>query len=238
MKLLSVWLALFFLVSVTKAAVQPWIVLQRIHRHVQARPDLLTNAMVGGILFGGSDMLAQWMEQRQPSAAPTNAKPTKETASKTLAESNFYLAVNQRRFVSAGVLGACLSSVLYPAGYGMIDNIWKGHDLVSLVQKSVIEIFTVGLFANAISMVIRGLTSTKGGETSISSLYRVLRHVKDELPEVTLHDFGLWFPYNMAAFGLIPLQARPITTALLDACWQTYMSLRSNVDAPDPKKLA
>ena len=229
MKKVSIWL--LFLLSLTEAIVQPMVVLQHIRQQIQARPDLVTNGMVGGILFGSSDMLAQWIEHRKKS--PVGQEKGKKGS--IISKVNHF---DVRRCSSAGILGACLSCGLYPAGYGAIDRLWKKQDLVSLVQKSVVEIFTVGLCANSISMLVRGMIPPKGQSKPSRSLIQVLTHIKDELPEITKHDFSLWFPYNMAAFGLVPPHVRPITTALVDAVWQTYMSLRSNPTTSEHHLLA
>ena len=57
---------------------------------------------------------------------------------------------------------------------------------------------------------------------------QVVSHVKDEMPKITMNDFRVWFPYNLVAFGMIPISIRPVTTSLMECVWQTYISLRSN----------
>lgn len=218
----------------TRAAIQPpMAILQQIRQQVQARQDLIINGVVGGVLFGASDVLAQRLEQcsnEPPSASIRKRKRDEKqsTMQQLLATDNhFYRTVDWKRCSSAGILGACLSCGLYPAAYGAIDKIWKRKDLVSLIQKSVVEVFTVGVVANSLSMLVRGLAPTASSSGNHSPA-QVLMHMKEELPKVTLDDFKLWFPYNMAAFTFVPTPIRPLTTMIMETIWQTYMSLCSN----------
>ena len=88
--------------------------------------------------------------------------------------------------------------------YKHLDRLWKGNDLLSIAKKSLVEVFTVGVFANSVSMATRGVLVGKDPR-------QVVAHVKKEMPEVTLKDLGVWFPYNMVAFGIIPPYIRPTT---------------------------
>ena len=63
----------------------------------------------------------------------------------------------------------------------------------------------------------------------------VFGHVWDVLPRVTLNDCRVWLPYNLLAFALIPAFIRPTTTAMMEASWQTYISLRSHDYLPSPE---
>ncbi|KAL3929560.1 MAG: hypothetical protein SGBAC_012153 [Bacillariaceae sp.] len=229
----SIWLVLVLLSRSTRATIQPpMAILQQIRQQVQARQDLIINGVVGGVLFGASDVLAQRLEQcsdEPPSARRKRNRDEKQSTMQQLLATDkyFYRTVDWKRCSSAGILGACLSCGLYPAAYGAIDKIWKRKDLVSLIQKSVVEVFTVGVVANSLSMLVRGLapTATSSGNHSPA---QVLMHMKAELPKVTLDDFKLWFPYNMAAFTFVPTPIRPLTTMIMETIWQTYMSLCSN----------
>ncbi|CAJ1959546.1 unnamed protein product [Cylindrotheca closterium] len=206
------------------------LVLQQIRQQVQVRQELLVNGVVGGVLFCASDVLAQRLEQSEPQSIGKR-KRDDETVSpmqqlRTI-DREFLRSVDWKRSSSAGILGACLSCGLYPAAYGAIDKIWKRKDFVSLVQKSVVEVFTVGVVANSLSMLVRGLAPARSTSSNHSPL-QVFTHMKAELPKVTIDDFKLWFPYNMAAFTFIPTPIRPLTTMLMETIWQTYMSLHSN----------
>ena len=53
-------------------------------------------------------------------------------------------------------------------------------------------------------------------------------HVWNEMFEVTVNDARVWLPYNLVAFSVIPSYLRPITTAMMESGWQTYISLKSN----------
>ena len=188
-------LAIVSSLSNTTAVMSPTArILHSVKHHMQQRP-VLANSVIGGCLFSGSDAFAQRIEE----------KP----------------GFDAKRFVSAGAVGAVLAGYVYPFAYRHLDRIWRGKDLSSVAKKSFVEVFTVGLFANSVSMMARGLfTEKKPGE--------VLLHVKEEMRDVTLNDLRVWFPYNLVAFGYIPIQVRPATTMVMEAAWQTYISMRSN----------
>lgn len=222
-----IFTCLALLLCLTDAAMQPMAVLQYIRQQARARQDLITNALVGGVLFSASDVLAQRLEQFQPLSVG-NAKEEKKRRALMhhflATERSFFRAVDWKRCASAGALGVCLSCGLYPAGYGAIDKLWNAKNLISSAQKSVVEVFTVGLLANTLSMLVRGLAPGGSG----SSPKQVMIHIMEELPKVTRDDFVFWFPYNMAAFTFVPTRIRPMSTMLMDSIWQTYMSLKSN----------
>ena len=79
----------------------------------------------------------------------------------------------------------------------------------------------MGIFVNTVSMACRGFLV--GRESN-----HVIQHVRDEIPTVTLNDARVWLPYNMLAFSVIPAVIRPTTTLMMEAAWQTYISLVSN----------
>lgn len=91
-----------------------------------------------------------------------------------------------------------------------------GVTVRSVLTKSLVEIATVGIFVNSISMGSRGLLTGHQG-TDVAS------HVAREMPTVTMHDFRVWFPNNIVAFSLIPVHIRPATTSFMEAGWQTYI---------------
>ena len=190
-------------------------VFRQIKSQIQKRPAI-SHGIVGFVLFGASDAFAQQIETSQ--ALVKEGK--KESPAEPL--SNFSIEnFDTIRFLSAGAIGTFFGGFVYPFAYKQLDRIWKGNDLLSIAKKSLLEIVTVGVFANSISMGARGILVGKNP-------YQVVSHVKDEMPEVTLNDFRVWFPYNMLAFGMIPVYIRPATTSLMECLWQTYISLRSN----------
>jgi len=71
-----------------------------------------------------------------------------------------------------------------------LDKLWIGKDFVSVAKKSIVEIFTVGIFVNSVSIGARGVMV--GHDTK-----KVISHVKEEMPAVTLNDARIWGPYNM-----------------------------------------
>jgi len=208
--------------------------LQQIRQQIQARQELIVNGVVGGVLFSASDVLAQRIEQcNKPQSSVGGKRKRKDEQPRGIVQHlldtdrTFYHSVDWKRWTSAGILGACLSCGLYPAAYRAIDKIWKRKDFTSLVQKSVVEIFTVGIVANSLSMLVRGLAPGES-DGSQHSPAQVLTHMKNEIQQVTIDDFKLWFPYNMAAFTFVPTHIRPLTTMVMETIWQTYMSLHSN----------
>jgi hypothetical protein len=215
----SLLFILFFVFVASTSAVSPMSSFTRIlydlRRQVQRRPSV-TNGVVGLVLFGASDVFAQQLETAQEEARKhKNENPMSLVRVPTMDE------LDLRRLLCAGALGAFFAGSVYPFAYRQLDSIWKGNDLLSICKKSIAEIFTVGIFANSVSMACRGVL--KGNDPN-----QVMSHVANEMPSVTLNDIRVWFPYNMVAFGIIPASVRPATTSLMEACWQTYISLRSN----------
>ncbi len=192
---------------------------------IQRRPAL-AHGVVGFILFGASDAFAQQIEgsvkQGEMMTSRTSKKASKEETTAyhsciTLNMDNFDMI----RFLSAGSIGAFFGGCVYPFAYRRLDLLWKGKDVVSIAKKSLLEVFTVGIFANSVSIGARGLLTGKNPR-------EVCLHVWEEMRDVTFNDLRVWFPYNLLAFGIIPISIRPATTSLMEAGWQTYISLRSN----------
>ena len=109
------------------------------------------------------------------------------------------------------------------------DALWKGVTIITTLKKSLLEIATVGIFVNSISISTRGLLVGKDKE-------QVVEHTIQEMPGVTINDARVWLPYNIVAFSVIPIYIRPATTSLMEACWQTYISLCSHNYKADQKK--
>lgn len=170
---------------------------------IRQRP-VLFNGTTGGGLFAGSDAIAQEMEQK--GLAKTHGNDA---------------TFNNRRFLSTIAIGFFIGGFVYPGAYKRLDRMWPDKEWKTVLKKSLVEIMTVGIFVNSISMISRGLMV--GRETN-----HVARHALKELPEVTKTDFCVWLPYNIVAFSVIPFYIRPTTTALMEASWQTYISNRSH----------
>jgi hypothetical protein len=168
-----------------------------VKRLIQLNPTLF-NSAAGGTLCAISDAGAQQIEGRDGSRS-----------------------FNFRRVLAAGLLGTFIGGFVYPNAYNLLDARWKGKNLQTLLTKSVVEIATVGVFVNTISMTSRGLLAGREGK-------EVVKHVSREIPKVMMNDVRVWLPYNLIAFSVIPAVFRPTTTAVMEASWQTYISLRSN----------
>ena len=133
--------------------------------------------------------------------------------------------LDTKRVMCAGLIGIFFGGIVYPQAYKVLDTIWKGSSFITLVKKSLFEIVTVGIFVNSMSMTSRGLILFQNDSKHYNL---VLQHVVKELPTVTKNDLFVWLPYNMIAFSIIPVIIRPTTTALMEASWQCYISLRSH----------
>ena len=174
-------------------------------RAIQKNPVAL-NSLTGCGLCVSSDLVAQYLEDNK-NQKNNNTEPT--------------TAFRIQRALSAGAIGAFFGGFVYPAAYARIDAMWKGTHVSAVLQKSVFEIATVGIFVNSVSMTSRGLLVGRTPEA-------VQAHLREEMPTVTLNDAKVWLPYNFLAFMWIPAPIRPTTTLLMEACWQTYISLMSN----------
>lgn len=157
------------------------------------------NAFTGCSLCASSDALAQYLEHDKEAS----------------------WAFRIRRVTSAGFVGAFFGGCVYPAAYAKLDTMWIGTNFTAVLQKSVVEIATVGIFVNSVSMSSRGLLVGRDQKD-------VAAHVVTEMPTVTWNDAKVWMPYNMTAFTFIPAAIRPTTTLMMEAGWQTYISIMSN----------
>lgn len=203
---------------------------RKIVAHMKEYPTL-SHGIVGFILFGSSDCLAQLMEatkgeEKLKAFSHSPLDKNQHGQFSIFAREHF----DAQRLLSAGIIGAFLGGIVYPMAYKRLDKLWVGKDFVSVAKKSIVEIFTVGIFVNSVSIGARGLMV--GHDTS-----KVISHVKEEMPMVTLNDARIWGPYNMIAFGFIPSYIRPATTCFMEAMWQTYISLRSNAYEKDTSSL-
>lgn len=194
-------------------------ILERIKKH-----QTLSHGIVGFTLFCSSDCLAQVMEviRNEEKIKALEHSPLLGTKNSyryfsSLMKKHF----DSQRMISAGIIGAFLGGIVYPFAYTRLDKLWIGKDFVSVAKKSIVEIVTVGIFVNSVSIGARGVMV--GHDTK-----KVISHVKEEMPGVTLNDARIWGPYNMIAFGFIPSFIRPATTCFMEAMWQTYISIRSN----------
>ncbi len=169
------------------------------------------NGITSFSLFTASDMLAQYIE---------NKSVIDDERSK-LTEENKRWEFDYCRLASAGTIGIFFGVGVYPAAYSGLDKMWPRSNFMSIIKKSIVEIMTVGIFVNSVSIFSRGVLVGKEKD-------EVLNHVKNEMPAVTLNDARVWLPYNMVAFSIIPIYIRPTTTAMMESGWQTYISLRSN----------
>lgn len=179
------------------------------------RQAFVRNAGAAAVLFVGADAIAQYVESRDKH----HDAPPRQNSSQRITTA---FALDQWRCMGATVLGVLLGGGVYPAAYAQLDRFLPGRSWRTIVIKSAVEIATVGIFVNTASLL--GRASWQGTHTWSA----VGEHVTNEIPRVTFMDARVWFPYNLLAFGLIPIQVRPLTTACMEAGWQTYISLRAH----------
>lgn len=188
---------------------------------IKKKPDLL-NYMTGCVLFAGSDAIAQELESDgmerilHPEIYVSGSRPTTRHTDDSNTKGFDIL-----RLVSSALLGVFFGGLVYPKAYAVLDRLWPGVQARQVLTKSIVEIFSVGIFVNSVSIGMRGLLVGR-------SVPDVQSHVAKEIPRVTLNDVRVWLPYNLLAFGLIPSFIRPTTTAMMESAWQTYISLHSH----------
>lgn len=210
---------------------------QTIRRTLRQREHFIRNAGAATILFVGADAVAQVVEIKN-NAKDKNAE-SKTCSSSAQAQSKGsdqdgalspgmnsirrHLAqLDHWRCMGAALLGIILGGGVYPTAYAQLDRFLPGKSWRTVILKSALEIATVGIAVNMASLL--GRASWQGTH----SWQAVATHCWHEIPRVTFVDAHVWFPYNLAAFGLIPIQIRPLTTACMEAGWQTYISLRAH----------
>lgn len=126
---------------------------------------LLFNASAGGFLCASSDAVAQHLEDRVESDSMESCrnqhnrlqqKSHSYLATSTAASLSTSLHLDWIRVASAGLIGSFFGDVVYPMAYAKLDAIWVGTRFLVVFKKSLVEIATVGIFVNSISMTSRG----------------------------------------------------------------------------------
>lgn len=193
--------------------------LLRLFNAVRENPTVF-HGLTGFVLFGGSDWIAQELEYQRHTLLDRTNGATKD-AVKEKCNHERRSRFDPWRCCSAGLCGVFFGGFVYPTAYARLDAFFHGTHWQAVVTKSIVEIATVGIFVNSTSIFGRGFLQGR-------SALEAGDHVLQEMPVVTLNDARVWMPYNMLAFSIIPIWIRPATTSLMEACWQTYISLRSN----------
>ena len=179
------------------------------------RQPIVTNSLTGAALCAISDGLAQ--KYKNPAELDTPAEDLLDCSSGN--------GLDIRRLCAAGILGAAFGGFVYPFCYSKLDSMFRGAAFSVVLKKSIVEICTVGVFVNSVSMATRGLVQGRPAR-DVSS------HVASELPRVMMNDCRVWLPYNLISFSFIPIALRPVSTMCMEAAWQTYISLRSHDYSP------
>ena len=187
---------------------------------VKRRPVVI-NSLTGASLCAASDALAQYLEEHRMAKILVPDDDNLDKQQQQQPPRRMEMASRCQRILAAAAIGAFFGGFVYPKAYAKLDAVWHGTHFSAVLQKSLVEIATVGIFVNSISMSCRGLLMGRECDP-------VMRHVANELPTVTVNDARVWLPYNMLAFSVIPAVLRPTTTLVMEAAWQTYISLVSN----------
>jgi hypothetical protein len=208
---------------------------------------LIFNAVTGGFLCASSDAVAQHWEEHADGGPPTSdvhsssQEPSRSRAQQqqqrdhllapSLKAALLLPSIDWWRLAGAGCIGSFFGGILYPAAYARLDALFVGTQWKTVLVKSIVEIATVGILVNTISLTVRGLV--RGDQ----DLGQVTRHVSARLGTVTQNDFFVWLPYNIVAFSIIPAILRPTTTAAMEASWQTYISLCAHDYPTEPESV-
>lgn len=172
------------------------------------------------MLFVGADTAAQYMERQRPHLQHGSRTQQQHRDDDDDDNNNFVL--DTWRSLGATGLGMVLGGGVYPTAYAQLDRLLPGRSWRVILLKSAVEILTVGIAVNTTSLL--GRAAWQGTHTWEA----VAGHVRNEIPRVTIADAHVWFPYNVLAFGRIPIHVRPLTTACMEAGWQTYISWRAH----------
>ncbi len=151
--------------------------LHKAKTQIQRKP-FLAHGIVGFVLFGASDAFAQQIEASvKQGDKMTNRIGKKASNEDTLAQPSFITFSMDHfdviRFLSSGTVGAFFGGCVYPFAYKRLDLIWKGKDVISIAKKSLLEVFTVGVFANSVSMCARGVLTGKNPIDVIVSMFMI-----------------------------------------------------------------
>ena len=114
-----------------------------------------------------------------------------------------------RSCAAAAAWGAANNGLFVPWWYSTLDVLLPGTGLRAIACKSCLDIAVNGGLGNFAGIAARGAPADE-----------VLR----SMPKVLLYDCVVWLPYNLLAFGRIPLHVRPTTTAFMTLGWNTYIS--------------
>ncbi len=173
-KMLKYFAATFsLLASSTMAATMPRNAAKILHTaktQIQRRPAL-AHGIVGFFLFGASDAFAQQIEASKMTTRISKKASNEETSAQPSCITFSMDHFDMIRLMSAGTVGAFFGGCVYPFAYKRLDLIWKGKDVISIAKKSLLEVFTVGVFANSVSMGARGLLTGKNPIDVIVSIF-------------------------------------------------------------------
>lgn len=183
--------------------------------------EFLRNAGIAALLFVGADAVAQYVEEktRNDPASIVSTRIRRRSSIESDQNGGDYqrrdLLITQHdatlpnqaewkldawRCVGATLLGIALGGAVYPAAYAQLDRWMPGRSWRTILIKSALEIASVGVAVNSASLV--GRASWQGTH----SWQAVATHLVHEIPHVTFMDAHVWFPYNVVAFGVIPIQ--------------------------------
>jgi hypothetical protein len=94
-----------------------------------AKTETLRNSVVGFTLFGGADVLAQKIEGQKGECKSFRRFDRK------------FIDIDEKRAFTSGTLGIVAAGYIYPCAYKQLDKFFIGKELVTLVKKSIAEIW-------------------------------------------------------------------------------------------------
>lgn len=130
--------------------------------------DATWNGTMGFLLLATSDYIAQKYEFGH--ASFQSSHPSGEKINDVQS-----FEIDGRRFLTAGFVGIFVGGFVYPTAYAKLDSIFQGRQIKQIVQKSLVEIFTVGVFVNSLSLFSRGMLVGRSADC-------VASHVVSEMP--------------------------------------------------------
>jgi hypothetical protein len=144
------------------------------------------------------------------------------------------LNLDKNRLYSATVLGAIWSGFCVPFVYGSVEQRFPGK---ATVQQVVIKMLvtcsilsTIGnyatIFARRFVAQCIATMSLKPGALALV-VQDCWKSCNKDIGEVILDDLKIWPLYDLACYGLIPPNWRPITTSIMSSGWAMYMSVVS-----------
>ena len=171
---------------------------------VQNRPPApvgLRTMVAGSLIFGAGDVIAQLLERRGRWDEPRNLQN----------------CCDWDRLWQSMFLGATYGGIVYPAVYGLAENLFPGRGFKRVMLKTCVSCGILSPVGGYFNMLSRRLMR---GEVFSDAVAVCNANVV----EVILADLCVFPPYDIACYSLIPPPVRPYTTSVVSCCWGVYIS--------------